>query len=158
MTGPLKYAKYVAVRTGVGTYLPVQGDYRLQLDWIPVALKNRSRTMYNKVLGRIMHFRDRRVQEDMNSIRAIWARVSPRPPVSSLRMQLEVMIFRPMSRSEEQKERWNQRRGDTVSAHELICDALEGCFYENDSQVTLLTVEERRDCVAPSVIVFGKPR
>lgn len=108
--------------------------------------------------GSILHFRDKTVQADLDAIREIWKQVVPRPTICALRMELTVTVFRPLSGNEASTGRWNTRRGDLVSAHELIADALIGCFYEDDSQVTKLIVEERRDCAVPSVLVEASAR
>lgn len=150
-------------RGGEGTYVTIgQGGpiYQLTLHWIPSTSKNAKGSKYVPALGRIIHYRRKIVQDDINAIRAIWRLVSPKPPECGLRMRMEITIYRPMSASEMTTGRWNRRRGDTVGAHHLICDALQSDpkekfvgWYEDDSQVTKIEIEELRDVAAPSVLV-----
>lgn len=165
--GVRKKEREVVLRTGIAHYIPHEdmgqtAEYRIQLDWLPISLKNRGRSFYNKALERIQHYPDAKVVRDKEAIRALWekhvATLPRRPPISTLRMELSILFFRPMSKNEALTGIWNRRRGDLVSAHELIADALEGIAYEDDSQVTKLVIEERRDCMAPSVIIIAKPR
>ena len=139
------------------------GTMGIVLEWIPCAKKSRVRSMYNKSLGRIMHFPDKLVVTDTAAIRKIllagWTKGDYEAlPWHTRDWELSIKVNRPWSKAERKCGTPNQRRGDTVSAHELICDALTGYWYKDDSQVTKLTIEEVRVCDLPCVIIRGKAR
>lgn len=150
-------------RLGEASYDPETHLYRMVLHWIPSTSKNAKGSMYSEKLKRIIHFRRKIVQNDIDAIRDVWRRVEPKAPVCGIRMQMQLTIFRPFSVPEQKNGTWNRRRGDTNGAHHLICDALQADeafrgIYEDDSQITKLVVEERRDCTVPSVLVEVAPR
>lgn len=139
------------------------GWHGIVLDWIPCAKKSRVRSMYNKALGRIMHFPDKLVVTDTAAIRKIlmkgWTKLDYESrPEHFKDWELAIKIYRPLSTAERKRGTPNQRRGDTVSAHELICDALTGYWYEDDSQVTRLAIEEDRGGTTPMVTIMGRAR
>lgn len=150
-------------RTGWLVSKSEDGWHGIVLDWIPCAKKSRVRSMYNKALGRIMHFPDKLVVTDTAAVRAILLKGWRKSDYESRReytvdWELAIKICRPLSAAERKRGTPNQRRGDTVSAHELICDALTGYWYKDDSQVTKLTIEEDRFGTTPMVTIMGRAR
>jgi hypothetical protein len=137
----------------------VANEYALNLDWIPVAKKSRFHAMYSPKLKRVLQFPDKLVVKDTAAIRSILAG-GPRPSDTAFRSNwaITIIVQRPLSKAEAADGHTNRRRGDLVSAHELVLDALQGFWYDDDSQVTALHLYEQRTGQTASLNVRGVPR
>lgn len=164
--GLRKSERVVRERSGTAHYDADTHTYALLLDFIPVSLKNRGRTMLNRKSGAIIHYRDKSVQRDIDAIRKVWRTVEPRPPICGLRMEMTVTVCRPLGPKEMDEGVWSLRRGDDINIVGLVMDALgaepkkgvPGCCYNDDRQVTKLVIEENRNCAVPSVAIEVRPR
>jgi hypothetical protein len=71
-------------------------------------------------------------------------------------LQAAILVFRRTPEEVRTGER-NRRRGDPASCHELLIDALQGCFYDDDEAIVQLQVTELRCQQADAYLVLFKP-
>jgi len=123
----------------------------LSLEWIPVSKKNRTRATIIKPKGgfqmgvrpKVLYIPDAKVEEHTQAIRVI-AQTSLCPPCDKDSEFLIRIIVLRRTPSEEKTGARNSRRGDLVNMPGLICDALEGLWWENDEQITEVEMKEFR--------------
>lgn len=132
---------------------------RLVLDFIPRAKKSRHIARVNPKNGRIIMFPDSRSQKDEKAIKEIAETLQLGKLDLDVGMwEVRVTVWRPLGKREAKGGEWNTRRGDTVSCHESVCDALTGVWWADDSQVVMLTIEEDRSVLAPGMVIEASPR
>lgn len=142
-----------------------EGDWWvLDLDWIPVAKKSRMHEMvkadHDARTVKRHWFPDSKVVKDEKAIRGILAKGMETFPAWGCAHSWEahVTVYRPMSKAEEKTGVWNRRRGDPCSAHELVFDAVQGFFWQDDSNVTRIFIEEDRRGPARGLRLRARPR
>ncbi len=132
--------------------------YGIRLNWLPVTLKNRARASVNKKTKRVQFFPDKRVVEDQRAIHAAAVQFVKVPlEQRGMPWRLLFTVQREQSATEWKTGIPNRRRGDLVNMHESICDALEGFWFEDDSQVTWFCSQETRKNEKNYVEVKGSP-
>ena len=152
---PRKSSKPRAVSfDGEATYSLDGKTMHLKLNWIPVSKKNRTRAILlgSKVppqAGRpwkapqVRWIPDSQVERQSQAVVKI-AKTEDCPAcdhTSEFRIRIHVLRKTPTEKKTGQR---NSRRGDLVNMPGLICDALEGVWWGNDEQITVVEMTEER--------------
>jgi Holliday junction resolvase RusA-like endonuclease len=101
------------------------------------------RAMYNKHIGRVVVFMTKEAREYKKNVANRALAAGARPLEGDV--TLCVKVFRPM------------RRGDLMDREKVLCDALQGVAYMNDSQIRRAEFELFDDKDNPRVEVEVEP-